>query len=86
MAYVDGDPKKGVLITLENKGRMIMPVAATVTQTNGKTETVQLPVDIWFRGGSWTFKFPSTTTIAKVVLDQEQVLPDMERKNNEWRE
>ena len=84
VAYVDGDPGKGALIKLENKGRMILPVIASITQGNGKTETIQLPVNIWYRGGTWTFNYPSTTKILKVVLDPEQVLPDMDRKNNEW--
>lgn len=84
VAYVDGDPAKGALITIENKGQMIMPVAATITQGNGRVETVQLPVNIWYRGGSWTFKYASTTKIDKVVLDADGVLPDMDRGNNVW--
>jgi len=84
VAYVGGDPAKGALITIENKGQMIMPVAATITQGNGRVETVQLPVNIWYRGGSWTFKYASTTKIDKVVLDADGVLPDMDRGNNVW--
>jgi hypothetical protein len=84
VAYVDGDPARGALITIENKGRMILPVIVTITQSDGKTETVQLPVNIWYRGGSWTFRYASTATIAKVVLDPDQALPDMDRLNNVW--
>ncbi len=84
VTYIDGDPAKGALITIENKGQMILPVIATVTQSNGKTETLQLPVNIWYRGGSWTFKYASTTKIDKVVLDPDQVLPDVDRSNNQW--
>ncbi len=46
-----------------------MPVIAKITQTNGKAETIKLPVEIWQRGGTWTFKYPSTTKIDKVILD-----------------
>ncbi len=84
VSYVDGDPRKGSLITIKNNGRMILPVIAAITQSNGSTDTVRLPVDIWYRSGSWTFKYPSTATIAKVVLDPDQVLPDMDRANNAW--
>jgi hypothetical protein len=84
VAYVDGDPTKGALITIENKGQMIMPVIATVTQSNGRSETLQLPVNIWYRGGSWTFKYASTAKIEKVVLDPDHVLPDVDRDNNQW--
>lgn len=82
--YVDDDPSKGALIHISNKGKMIMPVLLKIIQSNGKTEMVQLPVEIWQRGGSWTYKYASTAKIDKVILDPEKVLPDGDRKNNEW--
>ena len=84
VTYVDNDPSKGALITIDNKGKMIMPVILKIIQDNGQTETVQLPVEIWQRGGSWTYKYASTTKIGKVVLDPENQLPDVDRKNNDW--
>ena len=82
--YVDNDPKKGALITIENKGKMIMPVIIQIVQSNGKTETINLPVDIWQRGGSWVYRYPSSNKIDKVILDPGNELPDMDRKNNGW--
>jgi hypothetical protein len=82
--YVDNDPSKGALINISNKGEMIMPVLLKIVQSNGQTEVAQLPVEIWQRGGSWTFKYASTTKIDKVILDPEGVLPDVDRQNNEW--
>ena len=82
--YIDNDPLKGALITIENKGKMIMPVLVKIIQTNGNDTTIQLPVDIWYRGGMWTFTYPSTGKISKVILDPENVLPDTDRSNNEW--
>jgi hypothetical protein len=84
VAYINGDPAKGALITIENKGQMILPVIAAITQSNGRTETLQIPVDIWYRSGSWTFKYASETKITRVVLDPDQVLPDVDRRNNQW--
>jgi hypothetical protein len=82
--YVDNDPSRGALITIENKGKMILPVIIKIVQTGGKEETIQLPVEIWQRGGSWTYRYPSTNNIDKIMLDPENVLPDVVRKNNEW--
>jgi hypothetical protein len=82
--YVDNDPAKGALITIENKGKMIMPVIIKIQQSNGDNEVVKLPVEIWQRGGTWTFKYASKSKIDKVILDPEKVLPDVNRKNNEW--
>jgi hypothetical protein len=82
--YIDNMPSKGVLITLENKGKMIMPVVLEVIQSDGQSGTVQLPVEIWQRGGVWTLKYASTGKVDKVILDPGHVLPDSDRKNNEW--
>jgi len=84
VTYVDDDPAKGALITIENKGKMILPAIIKIIQTNGESGTMQLPVEVWQRSGTWTFKYPSITKIDKVILDPENVLPDVERKNNEW--
>ena len=62
---------------------MILPVIVKIIQ-NGHAETIQLPFEIWQRGGTWTFKYPSKNKIDKVILDPENVLPDVDRKNNEW--
>jgi len=84
ITYVDNDPSKGSLITIENKGKMIMPVIVKVIEKNGKSEMMKLPVEIWQRGGTWTFEFHSASAIDKVILDPNHVLPDVDRKNNEW--
>jgi hypothetical protein len=84
VTYIDGDPSKGALITIENKGKMIMPVIAAITQSNGKTETLQLPVNIWYRSGVWTFKYPSTSTLTSITLDPGHALPDTDRSNNSY--
>ena len=44
----------------------------------------QLPVNIWQRACTWTFKYNSTSKINKVVLDPKKNLPDTDKKNNEW--
>lgn len=82
--YVDNDPAKGALVTIENVGKMIMPVVVKIVQGNGEKEIIQLPVEIWQRGGTWTFKYSSANRIDKIILDPENVLPDVNRKNNEW--
>ncbi|MEO8111435.1 MAG: M1 family aminopeptidase, partial [Ginsengibacter sp.] len=84
VTYVGSDPSKGALITITNKEKMILPVIVKVIQTNGEVETMQLPVEIWQRGGTWTFKYSSTTKLSKIILDPKNVLPDVDRKNNEW--
>jgi hypothetical protein len=83
--YVNGDPAKGCLITLENLSQMALPVIIQINEANGQSPLVRLPVDIWQRQGTWTFKFNSTDSITSVVLDPDRVLPDINRSNNVWK-
>jgi hypothetical protein len=80
--YVDGDPSKGSLITVENVGEMALPIIAQIKEDNGKTGTVKLPAEVWQRGGIWTFPHKSTGKVTFVTLDPEHVLPDVDPENN----
>ncbi len=84
--YKDGNAENGALITLQNLGKMALPVIVQVRETNGKDSTFTLPVDIWQRGGEWTFLYPSTSELQSVSLDPEKLLPDVNDGNNEWKQ
>ena len=66
VTYSKDGPGDGALITIVNKEKMAMPVDLLITQANGKAETIHLPVNIWQRDGTWTFKYPSTSAIKSV--------------------
>jgi hypothetical protein len=82
--YVDNDPSKGALITVENNEEMAMPVALAIEQENGTKDTLTLPVEIWEKGGSKTFAYPSTSKIKMVTIDPEHDFPDINPSNNAW--
>jgi len=82
--YVNNDPASGSLITLENYGRMAMPVIARISEQNGNTQTIRLPVEIWQRGPIFTFQARTTSKLTAVVLDPDHVMPDVNPKNNVW--
>jgi hypothetical protein len=83
--YVDGDSTKGALITIDNLDKMAMPVTLKISDASGSSQIVKLPVDIWERGGSWTFKYSSTSKLTSVELDPDHLLPDENRANNVWK-
>lgn len=85
VTYVDGDSTKGADITLENKEKMPMPVTVLVKESNGKEHKLNLPVEIWQRGSTWTFGVPTTSEIKEVILDPDKKLPDWDRTNNSWK-
>ncbi len=84
--YVFGTPSKGSIITIENLEKAAMPVDLKIVQADGKTEMLRLPVEIWQRGGSWTFKYPSAGKIQSIEIDPDHQLPDVNRGNNIYKE
>ncbi|WP_026063396.1 M1 family metallopeptidase [Pedobacter arcticus] len=85
VSYVKDNPKNGALITLSCLEKMPLPVILKVETVSGKTETIQLPVEIWARNTNWTFSYPSTEEIKSVVFDPEHLLPDVNSENDIWR-
>ncbi|WP_158827084.1 M1 family metallopeptidase [Mucilaginibacter lacusdianchii] len=83
--YVDNDASKGALITLDNLEKMAMPAILEIKTKDGKTERVKLPVEIWERNNTWTFRYPSTSEVESVTYDPDKVLPDWNEANNVWK-
>jgi hypothetical protein len=83
--YVKDDPTQGAMITLENMDKMAMPVILEIKTKSGKTDRVKLPVEIWERFSTYTFKYPSTEEIESVTYDPDKVLPDYNEDNNVWK-
>jgi hypothetical protein len=84
VTYPASDGSNGAIITLVNKEKMAMPVTLKIVQANGKTEILQLPVNIWQRGFVWKFRYPSTSPLTMVQIDPNHDLPDIDLKNNVW--
>lgn len=82
--YINGDPKQGALITIENTEPLAMPVIAEYTTASGQTARKTLPVEIWQNNNTWTFKVNTTEELTKVVLDPDHVFPDANGANNTW--
>ncbi|WP_445666327.1 M1 family metallopeptidase [Fodinibius sp. AD559] len=85
VAYMKEDPSKGAFIRIKNNGKLVMPVKMEITQENGKTEMVELPVHTWHRGNKWIVKYNSTSPIKKVVIDPNKEFPDVKPDNNTWK-
>ena len=83
--YVNDDPAKGALITIDNLEKMPIPVELELKTVSGKTSRIKLPVEVWERNTSWTFKAPVEEALESVVLDPDKALPDMNAANNSWK-
>ncbi|MBL7732605.1 MAG: M1 family metallopeptidase [Chitinophagaceae bacterium] len=83
--YKNDKPAEGADISIETLDKMVLPVTIVVKESNGKQHKVNLPVEVWQRGAVWTFAVPSTSEITEVIIDPDKILPEAERKNNEWK-
>lgn len=82
ISYFKNNPANGAHITIENLQKMVMPVDVLIIESNGKEHRLHLPVEIWQRGPTWTFRVPVTSEIKEIQLDPEKKLPDWNRENN----
>ena len=82
--YINNDPKEGVLVTVTNNEKMVMPVTVEVKESNGHIGRTNLPVEIWEKTGEWTFKYPSTGIVDSVIVDPDHMLPDVDSSNDIW--
>jgi aminopeptidase N len=80
--YVENDPSKGAIITLQNKEKLPMPVTLEVKEDNGTTNRIKLPVEIWMKGNTWKVHYPSTNKITEVTIDPDNRYPDTDTSNN----
>ena len=84
VTYIQNDPKNGSIITIANLEKLPMPVTVEVTDADGKTGRIKLPVEIWQHGSIWKFRYNSTGIISKVVIDPDKLYPDVNKGNNIW--
>ncbi|WP_367770164.1 M1 family metallopeptidase [Flavobacterium sp. WC2421] len=83
--YVKNDPKQGVVITVENFEKMPMPIVLDIKTKSGKVDRVKLPVEVWQKNTTWSFKHNSTEEIESITLDPDHVFPDNNEGNNMWK-
>jgi len=83
--YIDQDPSKGAIITIENMDKMAMPAEVEIEVAGGEKQRVKFPVEIWQRGATWEFKVNTKLPIKSVSIDPDHILPDINSKNNVWR-
>ncbi len=84
VGYFENNPARGVVVTIHNLERLPMPVVVDITTKSGETHRVKLPVEIWERNRSWTFRHPTTEEVVSVQLDPDKVFPDHNPDNNRW--
>ena len=82
--YVNGKSERGAVVNLINMEKMAMPVIIQYETVSGKKGTKNLPVEIWNNTANFKVLLPTTENLKSVTLDEEMLLPDLNRANNKW--
>jgi hypothetical protein len=74
-----------MIITIEDRGLVPMPVNLSVTRADGSVVHISIPVEEWLTGRQTiTGRVPRRPEVMKVQLDAENAFPDLNRGNQSW--
>ncbi|MDB6042919.1 MAG: Peptidase rane alanine aminopeptidase [Gammaproteobacteria bacterium] len=82
VAYQDGDPGKGALVTVENLDPLVMPAVMQIDYKDGSRARIALPAETWILKAVATLHINSKQPIVSVSIDPDHVIPDKDRSNN----
>jgi hypothetical protein len=82
VAYRDGNPAKGALLTFQNLDRLVLPATVQVDFKDGSHRRIRLPAETWILKSVATLPLDSDQPIVSVTLDPDHVIPDKDRTNN----
>ncbi len=71
------------VVTIENRGRIVMPLELRLIFRDGTEEFRNVPVDDWSETGQFVLEI-SEKRLRHVQIDPDGVLPDVDRSNNVW--
>ena len=73
----------GSTITVEDRGKVPMPVHLMITLAGGQVEKRTIPVDVWLSGATST-TVSVASAVSRVAIDPDRLFPDVNRSNNVW--
>ena len=72
------------LISLSNRGQMVLPVTLELRFADGTSETRAYPIELWNLGNKATARVGTAKPVVSVEVDPKQIYPDVDRANNRW--
>jgi len=79
------NPKYFYEVTFEKPGGIPMPIIAEYTYSDGTTERVTYPAEIWRKNDSSVGKvIASEKEITKIEVDPDEETADIDTENNSW--
>ena len=88
VGYVDSNPAKGALVTIENRGQLVMPAAVQIDFSDGSHQRLRLPVETWIQKDVANLTLQSKQPVTAVTIDPDHVLPIQYKRDSallRWR-
>ncbi len=82
-SYVEHDPGKGLLVTLQSRQKLVMPATLRIDFADGSHLDQRVPVETWIQQTQPQVRVPSTQKVLHVTLDPDHRLPDADRGDNQ---
>jgi aminopeptidase N len=83
-ATVSSDGRSVAVIQLRRHTSIPFPVEMRLKLSDGSTQDVKLPVDIWYLGDRYTATIPVRASLAGVRLWPDGTVPDFNSSNDTW--
>jgi hypothetical protein len=77
-------PDGAALISLRSLGAAVMPVELELTFADGSTQVVKLPVEIWYGGNRYVYRFMPGKAIVRARVNPDGQFPDLVPGNDAW--
>jgi hypothetical protein len=77
-------PDGTALISLRSLGAAVMPVELELTFDDGSTQVVKLPVEIWYGGNRYVYRFMPGKVIVRARVNPDGLFPDLLPGNDAW--
>jgi aminopeptidase N len=72
-------------VVVSNQGRAPMPVHLVITRSPSDSQSVEIPVSVWFTGEKRTsVRIAQEPTIKTIEIDPNREFPDIDRSNGIW--
>jgi len=72
-------------VGIVNRGKAPMPVHLVVTRTDGRADSLDIPVDVWLGGAKRTaIRVAQLPAVKSIEIDPAREFPDVDRDNQKW--
>jgi len=72
-------------VGIVNRGKAPMPVHLVVTRTDGRADSLDIPVDVWLGGAKrTTVRVAQQPAVKSIEIDPAREFPDVDRYNQKW--